>query len=135
MCIEKRRQSPLSAYPLSPPAYAVRKAVPENGPFDMALAAAVLFSGSTPSSGYWRRFAAWSVDGVRPSSSILDGADLTGASLDGVDLTRAGLEGANLSDIAYDAYTRWPDGFDPSPIALALFRPGRVRHRNFDPDD
>ena len=79
----------------------------------MALATAVLFSGSTPSSGYWRRFAAWSVDGVRPSSSILDGADLTGASLDGVDLTRADLEGANLSDIAYDAYTRWPDGFRP----------------------
>jgi hypothetical protein len=26
-----------------------------------------------------------------------------------------------------------PTGFDPSPIALALFRPGRVRHRNFRP--
>jgi uncharacterized protein YjbI with pentapeptide repeats len=43
----------------------------------------------------------------------LSEADLSGANLSKANMSGAILSGANLSGAKYDAYTQWPDGFEP----------------------
>ena len=47
------------------------------------------------------------------SGANLRQADLSAACLEGADLSGANLIGADLDGALYDAFTRWPDPFDP----------------------
>jgi uncharacterized protein YjbI with pentapeptide repeats len=49
------------------------------------------------------------------SNADLSGANLTDANLSGANLTDANLAGTILTNIFYDASTKWPSGFRPPP--------------------
>jgi hypothetical protein len=59
------------------------------------------------------------LQGADLGEADLQGVDLWGANLQGADLEEANLQGAylrgaELQGARYDAYTEWPEGFDPT---------------------
>jgi uncharacterized protein YjbI with pentapeptide repeats len=48
------------------------------------------------------------------TNAVLDNADLRGAKLGGARLCGATLSSVKLNGAEYDAYTRWPKGFEPT---------------------
>ena len=58
--------------------------------------------------------------GADLSWADLKGATLRGADLKRADLRGARLQGADLRDAVYDAYTLWPDGYDPHAAGAIL---------------
>lgn len=60
------------------------------------------------------------IDEPNQPGADLTGANLVGADLTGADLSHADLDGAqlataNLTDVLYNAATKWPNGFAPPP--------------------
>ncbi len=58
--------------------------------------------------------------GANLGDANLRGADLWGANLRGADLWGANLRGADLWGANANAYTRWPDGFDPAARGVTV---------------
>ena len=72
-----------------------------------------------------------SLVGTTLRGAVLSGADLTWADLRGADLTGAILHEADLRGARFDAWTRWPEGFDPRHVGAlgpgVVFAGGSLR--------